>query len=399
MSLTILRSREERLVGGAVGELLRGALAASGEVVLLVPSLEQALDAQRVFAGLDGLSLGVSVSTPDLWVRERWGVWGDGRELVTRVARELLVERTLGDFKDLRHSSGMITLLADLAAAGLPWFVDAPRPEGVTDAEAKAVEALGAYAHELERRELVEPCVAAIELPALMRAASARVGTVVLRGFTELPRAQRELVCALAVDGEVTVVIEAGDNPSTASGRALAAALTKRARELGAQVCEVEGGEAPALGRAEELEGLLGQIFEPGEKPVEAAGALRVLLPAGPSAEPELVTREVSSLAEKGMKDVVLVAPDTAGAWRELAPRLVARGVSLTAELTRPFDSLECGRAFLEFVRAVANLQELARDWTESVPVPDAPEPDTVRVKLDDMSWWPPRPLLRFSCS
>ena len=171
MSLTILRSREERLVGGAVGELLRGALAASGEVVLLVPSLEQALDAQRVFAGLDGLSLGVSVSTPDLWVRERWGVWGDGRELVTRVARELLVERTLGDFKDLGHSSGMITLLADLAAAGLPWFVDAPRPEGVTDAEAKAVEALGAYAHELERRELVEPCVAAIELPALMRAA------------------------------------------------------------------------------------------------------------------------------------------------------------------------------------------------------------------------------------
>ena len=399
MSLTILRSREERLVGGAVGKLLRDALAASGEVVLLVPSLAQALDAQRVLAGLDGLSLGVSVSTPDLWVRERWGVWGDGHELVSRAARELLVERALAGFEGLGRSSGMVALLAGLAEAGLPWLADAPRPEGVTDAEVEAVGVLGAYARELERCGLVEPCAAAAALPSLMRAAGARVGTVVLRGFSELPRAQRELVCGLAVDGEVTVVIEAGDNPSTASGRALAASLAERARELGAQVGEIEGGEAPALARPSELTEVLGQVFESGERPVEATGALRVLLPAGPSAEPELVAREVRSLAERGMRDVVLVAPDPASAWRELAPRLVARGVSLTAELTRPFGSLECGRAFLEFVRAVADLQELARDWPESVPVPDAPEPGTVRVELGDMSWWPPRDLADFVCS
>ncbi len=372
MPLSILTASNEQLVSPELEARVRAALASCGRAVVLVPSFAQALQVQRALAEKD-LSLGVTVSTPSAWSEERWGVWGDGRRVADGASRDLLAARVLAracwrPAFPLVDAPGVSALLADLSRAGLPWLVASQgAPEGASEAERALVGLLPALADELRSNGLVEGCEIMDELPRALAAAGAAVPPVTIVGFPWLRRAERALVEGLAEAFDVAVV---------------------------------EGGPVARDGaRAEELEDLLATLFMPTSHLVAPTGAVRVLLPAGPSAEPELVCRALAALADEGCGDVVVAAPDPARAWRELGPRLAARGISSRAQLSRPLTELEPGRAFLGYVRAVARLAELERDWPAAVPVPDAPRAGTVRVALADMSWWPPRDLSDFLIS
>ena len=405
MPLNLVTTADERLVCAEVAGALRAALSAAGRAVLIVPSFAQALDAQRALAAEGGLSLGVTVTTPSAWAEERWGVWGDGRRLVDDVSRNLLASRVLARAaarpgSGLTCAPGVATLLADLARAGLPWLVGAPVPDGVTAAEAAVVALLEDYAAELAARGLVEPCEVAAALPGVLEAAGAQVPPIVLAGFAEMRRAERELVCGLAARGEVTLVAAVGEGLAFAQARSLAGRLRALAAERGATVAEAAGPcAAHAPDRAAELSALLDALFAGDTGPVAATGSVRVLLPAGPSAEAELVAREVRRLADGGAREVAVVAPDPAEAWRLLSDRLAARDVTVRGQVLAEVGSLESGRAFLEFAGAVARLVDLAGSWPPAEPVPDAPKAGTTRVRLADMSWWPPRELSDFLLS
>lgn len=405
MSLAIMSIRDERLVGPEVTAVL-GERVSKGRVVLLVPSFAQGLVAQRHLAR-EGLSLGVTVSTPRAWAEERWGVWGDGRRLVDDVTREVLAHRVLARAaarpgSGVGDTPGAVAVLADLARAGLPWLVGAAVPDGVTGAEAALVGLVSDYASELEGHGLIEPCSAMVALPRILDGAGASVPPLVLAGFGQMSRAERELVCGLAVRHEVVFAAREGESPALAQVRSLASQLAGLARSAGADVVPgAKGGGAPAPlpSRAPELDSLLGALFRADAGRVAPTGAVRLLLPSGPVAEPEIVAREVRSLADAGARDVVIAVPDPAAAWSELAPRLAARGVTVRAELSVGVAGLEPGRAYLEFVQAVARLSELAKTWPPAVDVPDAPSAGTVRVELGDMSWWPPRDVSDFLLS
>ncbi|HIY50623.1 MAG TPA: PD-(D/E)XK nuclease family protein [Candidatus Olsenella avicola] len=406
MPLTLLTATSEKIVGPEVERRIREAMEATGRAVLLVPSFPQALDAQRELAVMGGLALGVTVTTVEAWAEERWEVWGDGSRLVDDASRDVLASRVLARAawrpgSALVDTPGAAALLADLAREGLPWLASAPAPEGVTGAEAALVGLLAGYEAELRSRGLVEPCSAMAGLAEALDAGGALVPPVVLAGFEDMGRPQRELVCGLASKHDVTLVAREGEGPSSAQGRRLVRQVCDLAAQRGVEVSasspEVPVGPGPA--RSPELQALLSSLFLSPAPAVSPTGALRVLLPAGPSAEPELVAREVASLARDGMRDVVVVAPDPVGAWSALAGRLVARGVSVRAQLSVPVASLELGRAYLEYVRAVARLVELDGAWPPAEVVPDAPRSGTVRVRLADMSWWPPRDLSDFLIS
>ena len=405
MSLQLVRCADEGVTCPEVERRLRVALAATGRAVLLVPSFAQALDAQRALAAAGGLSLGVTVSTPSAWAAERWEVWGDGRRPVDDASRAVLASRVLARAawapgSPLSDTPGAAALLADLARRGLPWLAGAPAPEGVTEAERALVALLTDYGRELEAAGLVEPCCACAALPGTLDAAGTAVPGVVCAGFCELPRAERELVVGLAARHDVTLVARAGQGPACASAEALLAQLADLAAERGVDAVWSAAPDAPAEpARAAELSRLAGALFSSEAPGVEPAGAVRLLLPAGPSARAEACAREVRELADAGCADVVVSAPDAAAAWRELAPRLAARGVRVRAQLSVPLESLECGRAYLEYVRCVSRLVELGRGWPAPVPVPEAPRAGTVRVELEDMSWWPPRELSDFLLS
>ena len=370
MPLSTLTASNEQLVPPELEARVRDALASCGRAVVLVPSFAQALDFQRSLAEKN-LALGVTVSTPSAWAQERWEVWGDGRRVTDGASRDLLAARVLARAAwrpgfPVVDTAGTAALIADLARAGLPWLVGpGAEPEGASEAERAAVGLLPALDDELRACGLVEGCEVMASLPRVLAGAGVAVPPVTLVAFPWMRRAERELVEGLAEEFDVCVI------------------------ESGAG-----GGQ-----RARELDELLGTLFRPVPHPVEGTGALRVLLPAGPSAEPELVCRALAELVGEGCEDIVVATPDAARAWRELAPRLAARGISVRAQLSRPVAALETGRAFLGYARCVARLADLAQAWPPAVPVPDAPRAGTVRVDLADMSWWPPRDLSDFLVS
>ncbi len=373
MPLSALSATDERLASPELVGRERDALGSCGRAVVLVPSFAQALEVQRALAAERGLSLGVTVSTPAAWARERWEVWGDGRRVVDGASRDLLAARVLRRACwrpgfPLADTPGTAALLADLSRLGMPWLTGSVEPpEGATEAECALVGLLPDLDAELRASGLVEGCEVMDALPGVLAAEGVAVPPVTVAGFPWMGRAERTLVEGLAATFDVAVVGE----PATASGAA----------------------------RSEGLAALLATLFHPSDEPLAASGAVRMLLPAGPSAAPELVCRAIADLAGEGCHDVVVVARDASRAWRELSPRLAARGVSARAQLSCHMAELEPGRAFLGYARAVARLSELDETWPANEPVADAPRAGTVRVTLGDMSWWPPRDLSDFLVS
>ena len=422
MSLTIVTTNTECLVGPEVEARLRKQLASAGHATLLVPSFDQALLAQQTLACADDFGLGVQVATPQSWAEERWGVWGDGRTLVSEEERRLLMRTVLrraraaakasdtSDAPDVAKASeassesaesserleGTVDLLVKLAREGLPAFVSASVPEGITQAEAATVEVLKSYAEMLATHDRIETSELMSELSEVLSASGSHEA-LICAGFIELSFGERELLCKLAQTFEVVVVVQLGEGAAYASARTLVANLKNRAHELGVSV-KTKASELQATPpeRPSELAQLLQHIYQPGTTPLCATGAVRGLLAAGPSAEPALIAQEVASLADKGMREIVLATPNPEDAWRIIAPRLQFVGLKVQARFSRPFTQTEAGRAFIEFVSAVAHLVELAETWPASEELPDG---TTRRVHLADMSWWPPQDLTDYLLS
>lgn len=405
------------LTADAVLDELRGSLLRCGRAVLLVPSFTVALDAQRALAAHDDLAVGITVTTPAAWAAGLWGRYGDGRALVSAAERQVLARRTVDDAPDDvlgpadrgRGTARLVARLASEALCALPVartgeLDEASLPE-LTEGELAAIRLVASYQATLEDRSRVEPCVAMRDLPGRIHAAGGPACSVVLAGFDEMPLSQRLFACGLARTGwSVTFASDAAAGPAGDKARALAnafagadgvAILDLSARREAQSECDAAGDMADgaaASSRAPELEVLLDRLFCPDAEPVAAGGAVRMLEPAGPLAEAELVAREVSALAMGGARRVVVCTSDVRRAWRELAPKLAARGARVSAQLTVPVRSTGAGRCFLLFAEGVARLAEL--DWPEPEQGPWGEVP-----RLGDMDWWPPTGLVDFLLS
>ena len=409
--------RRSALTADAVLDELRGSLLRCGRAVLLVPSFTVALDAQRALAAHDDLAVGITVTTPAAWAAGLWGRYGDGRALVSAAERQVLARRTVDDAPDDvlgpadrgRGTARLVARLASEALCALPVartgeLDEASLPE-LTVGELAAIRLVASYQATLEDRSRVEPCVAMRDLPGRIHAAGGPACSVVLAGFDEMPLSQRLFACGLARTGwSVTFASDAAAGPAGDKARALAnafasadgvAILDLSARREAQSECDAAGDMADgaaASSRAPELEVLLDRLFCPDAEPVAAGGAVRMLEPAGPLAEAELVAREVSALAMGGARRVVVCTSDVRRAWRELAPKLAARGARVSAQLTVPVRSTGAGRCFLLFAEGVARLAEL--DWPELEQGPWGEVP-----RLGDMDWWPPTGLVDFLLS
>ena len=112
MALCIVSTEERQLVGSATLDILRQGLAHTGRVVLLCPSFNQALQAQKSLSK-QGICLGVDCTTVSAWVEERWEVWGDGRHLIDAMKRRFFACRVLQHHSEGEPLAGMVNLLAD----------------------------------------------------------------------------------------------------------------------------------------------------------------------------------------------------------------------------------------------------------------------------------------------
>jgi|GEM_PF-379756 len=419
MPLNIVTTEDQRLVGAPALAALRRAVGEKGRATLLVPDFDRQLDACRELAA-QGLSLGVTVTTPGAWVRERWQVWGDGTNVVEPLARTVALQSSLaaaareGTPDAPAYNAGTVRVLSTLASAALPWVplredgtvdADALLELGLTRAEANVVRVLDRYVALLRESSYTEESVAMASVVERVCAAGAQASLwpTAFVGFDELSKPQRELALSLAAHTDVTAVFLSANEAAAAGASRAAASLEDACAKRGIPCTQTgEKGDAPGSGhalepgpipvpdRVPELWHLLEALFR-GDERVAAEGAVSLALPAGPLAEAEAVTQEVLSLAADSCRSVVVVAPDTVRAWRELVPKLVARGCSVRGRVSVPAASLEALRAYLEFASSVAVLAELDATW----PEPERTEEGTI-VHLGDMSWWPPRHVTDF---
>lgn len=391
MGLRLLRSADDLLVGPAARRELALALGRGRRAVVLVPTMGAALAARRELATEPGLALGVACTTPSAWVAEQWRRLGPGSEPVDASRRAVLVRRSL-DSADaaggLDHGEGTLRMLSALVRDALPWVAGDPLHADELSGPERAVLAVARdYASRLAAHGLVEPCDAMAGLPRVLGDAGALPGTVLLAGFDDIGRPLMELVCGMAVACELVVVLADGNRAALAALDDLAERLRRRASELGASVEDLPKEAPGASPRAPALDGLVRSLFGPSDPPCPADG-VSLLEAAGPSAEAELVAREASALAARGARRVVVCAPDAIGAWRDLAPKLVCRGLSVRGELSAPVEGVGAA-AFLSMARSVARLVGLAAQWPA----------DAAQGPVGDMSWWPPRELTDFLLS
>lgn len=388
MSLRLITTADERLLGTGAIDVIRAALGATGHALVLAPSLAASLEAQRELAAAS-VSMGVDCATPATWAELRWALYGDGRKLMSDAQRCVLMARLVlaGDNEPMGTSTGTIDLLCEVAKKALPWLpeADAQTLQNLSVGEGTALDLLHVYHGFIAERGFVEPCEAQSLLPGLMAKQGCKLPACFMVGYGEMDRATREFAVALARVCELNVCVRSDGGPAFGLAEASAEALAAAAGAAGMEVFRASeaGVDMP---RAEELSQLVTRLYRPevGE-PMMPAGSVELLEPAGPLAVDETTRQEVLRLAEAGASHVVVVCPNVEASWRGLAPKLHAHGIDVRAQVSRSADETRMGAGFMRLAKTVAKLAELDASW-----------PEDPAAELPDMSWWPPRDLVDF---
>lgn len=440
MSLTISVVPTTALLPDEIPYVLSTSLAQTGVATLLCRTYDQAASALKRFARVSERQLGVRAEGLSSWVEERWSLYGDGRQLVSGHLREALAYVAMhqtqkeklaplvlskGTYrmasKLAREASGMIALTPTLqpdfdamAAAALEIqeaeVKDGKRsPEDVgfdlTPGEARMLELYARYEQLLAEKNLIEPTRAMLELPALL--AHVEMGSITFWDFADMSAAERKFVCDLARDHEVHVMVRGSLNKAGDATRALVVALLEDA-----EYYQLKGARLrthPTLRskkfrpdnledfanpeRDAELEALLGRIFSDEVEPIETKSHnISLLEAAGPFAEAELLADHCQKSAQQGMQSLVVATPDVRRMWRELSPKLSARGLEVQSVHIEPVLELESVHAFMGFAQTIAEL--IGLDWPKPTESPFG-----TFTPLGDMTWWPPDGLTDFLMS
>lgn len=404
MALCIVSTEERQLVGSAALDVLRQGLAHTGRVVLLCPSFNQALQAQKNLSKR-GICLGADCTTASAWVAERWEVWGDGRHIIDPMKRKLFARRVLQHHSDGEPLAGTVNLLADFAAANIAWLQQGQTISQLTQAEHDFVALVGEYRELIHRANLIEESEAMAVLPTLLAQHKVTMPVFVVTGMTSMTRALRKLLCDVATLTSVNCIIYQSKSPACDVSRQLIEQLQQEAQTsktpLSLIVADTPdsihplGKECPVEEiRAIELDVLSRSIFVAEAKQLQPTGAVELLLPAGPLAEPEALVRCIKKLAQASCKDIVVCTSDVSRASRELSQKLLARGFTLRTEQKIAFADMQAGRAFLAYFASILQLNALTQNWPASEKTAEG-----TQVALGNMDWWPPRGLSDFLMS
>ena len=347
-------------LSAAEAALLGDLVARHGRAVLLAPSFAE-LDLCRHDA-VAGVSLGIDYKTPSSWLRSLWELLGDGRSFVDNLQRQMLFSdmldrRSDADLEPLSRSQGTVRMLARMARDVLPGVAgtgtervrDAVvQTEPKSDAEARVFELLRAYANGLDRRDMVEPCVAAdVMAEALSRNLPTCSRAVCVRGVTSFTYGLIELLAAVANNGGEVVVLLAREQ--AAMREDLAAAFDARgvlfevapldedsAREAAVLASTAEPSFIEVAGphaRAHAYTDAIDDLVKACERPGVAAGA---------SADPVRV---------------LVVSARAPQLFDELASRLAARGIAAETTEFTSFSQSIAGRQFAALASLIERMK------------------------------------------
>lgn len=407
MSIQIERIPLSVQLGAEELRALEGLLESSDRVTLIVPDFGVRDACRRALADA-GCGVGIDVTTPDGWIQSLWELMGDGRRIVSGAQRRLLATRSLlcdreeGSMRGegaasagsacgegmasargaqsevsapVEHAAedfctpGMIKMIARAARLYLPYIERRADRATCSASERRIVRALERYARSLQDLGLIEGSSAAAVLSeGLAERLPACAGAVVLRGVHELPEYLLELIGAVASGGTVRIVLEL---EAAAEAEALAQRFGVAAHGVAA-LAQLSAGDASRPGIP-----------------------LRFAEVCGPSAREAAYGLIVSAAAReaRGAESacpapaVAVAAPDPAGMFRDLAPRLAAQGIASSLEVRLAFRDTRAGQAVAalsDFLERV-NGEEASAWW----PAPEIP--DWIRSPFSGLASGAPR--------
>ncbi len=279
---------------------------------VFLPSYQQTLERLKRNASMHSSGeFATSVTTLGAWVADSWELFGDGRRIVTKAERDMVMA-TVFESSALCDGSGDGCISPEAAAkvasycvqnaAGLPAFEKAvafPGDFGLSEAQIRILEGVSAYYARLEELGRIERGHVLAALPDLM-----------------------------------------GD------------ACVRRVRFSGAL----------PFGPVDEafLEALKGFSYDvewaqgvDGIGPAPDGIDVRFAFPAGGYARPRLLMRIIDECLDGGT--AVITAKDPARLFSELAPALLERGIPCAVQSRVPFPSTELGRALFSVYRVMTD--------------------------------------------
>ena len=323
----------------------------SGESYSLVIAndLSQATALRKRLAARDEC-FGITVATFEEWFTELWELYGDGRELIEASRRRALVRRVLeAKASESLRTQGMTALVARMIdkASGLAEFEAAVEAAGSRRA-GTAVEAAGS-----ERAgSALSPTSSGRAGAALAQTVAGRTDGAFSETLADCAEEEWEILgCIDAYRGlaEALGFVEPGD-----AMRLLVDVLRSEGACLGAALCAV--APAPPLQRRRFLdalvsEGVLERVdYAEAERDVAsavraacAAGMnLRFAFPSGRYAASPLIGDLIRERADAG--PLLVLSPDAAKSYEELAPLCASTGLSLASRARLPFFETDFGR-------------------------------------------------------
>ena len=294
--------------------------AAYGRGVLLVDGLERMDAAKRRLAALN-CGFGVQVETLSSWVEDLWQLYGTGQQLVGAFDRTLTVHQVLRQRQDAGVSGafpeapGMVSLVGRLLRDCAPFFLDRP---GFTWPVLSAAEG--------EVMALVRACVEA------QKAA----GTI-----------EPALACWLLARQQVLAVPVVLWDVTPAAAHEV---LLRTAPSVDAYA--IAACESAAVPRNEEISQLSANLYHPDyQNPLVPTGQVRFALPMGAYASPALLTEELARLVDQGNRSIALTCVDPYGAFCQLAPRLLSKGIQTRVKGKAPLARTAFGVAWTSLMR------------------------------------------------
>lgn len=364
----------------AESALLADLIARHGRAVLLAPTFAE-LDLCRHDAAKAGVSLGIDYKTPTSWLRSLWELLGDGRGFIDNLQRQMLFSDMVtrlddADLQPLSRSQGTVRMLARMARDVLPGVAGTTadrcrgnncQPEPKSDAEARVFELLRAYAGDLDRRDMVEPCEAAdIMAGALADSLPTCTRAVCVRGITSFTHGLLELLSAVANNGGEVVVLLAREQ--AAMREELATAFDARGVLFeAAPPGEGVGASDAACGTA--AQPVFIEVAGPHARAHVYADAIDKLVKAHKESKADKTTATPADPMR-----VLVVSARAPQLFGELASRLAARHIAAeTVEFTA-FSQSIAGRQFAALAGLIERMKaadEGMASKTEWWPAPE----------------------------
>ncbi len=394
MSLRIIQSANADFISQSLLREIESARNEDKHPVCLVPTFQDT-DDLKVALAQKGCGLGVDVKTISGYLTDMWRVWGDEREFVTGVNRFLLMQKALKSTLD-SVSSGSVRFASSVASRTLGYIhtddLTADEINTLEEGYLNLYEAYKIYAASLDEEGLVEPCVAEVDLPSLMKEKMTNLPALYVVGFSHISVEHLAFIAEYARVGDVHVVLNIQDNPMYDLDREtleqLKQVLDRRSISYTIQMWE----EADDWDKSPEIKELSHKIYTSQQNPITPRGTVDLLIPAGLRAEPEAIARKADELVGNGFKKVYICTKEPEVIFSQVQPKLAARSISLEGILTKHMGDSSVFHMVSVYLSTIARLIEMGPnryEETEEGPI----------KKLRDMSWWPPRQLTDFMLS